>query len=276
MYGHGDVIRGQDASWTRGQGPWTLAEDGDRLYGRGTADNKGQHSINIAALAHGARRTRRQARLQRHLADRDRRGNRLARPGRVLRAAARAACRRRADRLRRAAAARRPADAVPGHARRGQLRPEPAIARRRAPLGQLGRAAAQPGHGAGLGHRQPGRRPWPHPRAGPAPAADSGQRARGAGRTAGRRRAGRPGHRPRLGRARPDADRARAGLERAGGAGHAHRQPGLPGQRHSRPCQGAPAVALRGRHRHRAGCDSMCRTICASTASPTSRSASRW
>jgi acetylornithine deacetylase/succinyl-diaminopimelate desuccinylase-like protein len=51
MYGHGDVIRGQDAAWTRGQGPWTLAEQGDRLYGRGTADNKGQHSINIAALA---------------------------------------------------------------------------------------------------------------------------------------------------------------------------------------------------------------------------------
>jgi len=51
MYGHGDVIRGQEASWTRGQGPWTLAEDGDRLYGRGTADNKGQHSINLAALA---------------------------------------------------------------------------------------------------------------------------------------------------------------------------------------------------------------------------------
>lgn len=51
MYGHGDVIRGQDASWKRGQGPWTLAADGDRLYGRGTADNKGQHSINIAALA---------------------------------------------------------------------------------------------------------------------------------------------------------------------------------------------------------------------------------
>jgi acetylornithine deacetylase/succinyl-diaminopimelate desuccinylase-like protein len=51
MYGHGDVIRGQDKSWTRGQGPWQLAADGDRLYGRGTADNKGQHSINIAALA---------------------------------------------------------------------------------------------------------------------------------------------------------------------------------------------------------------------------------
>jgi len=51
MYGHGDVIRGQEASWTRGAGPWVLQQDGDRLYGRGTADNKGQHSINIAALA---------------------------------------------------------------------------------------------------------------------------------------------------------------------------------------------------------------------------------
>ena len=51
MYGHGDVVRGQDAAWTRGAGPWTLAADGDRWYGRGTADNKGQHSINLAALA---------------------------------------------------------------------------------------------------------------------------------------------------------------------------------------------------------------------------------
>jgi acetylornithine deacetylase/succinyl-diaminopimelate desuccinylase-like protein len=51
MYGHGDVIRGQDTSWTRGQGPWLAVQDGERIYGRGTADNKGQHSINIAALA---------------------------------------------------------------------------------------------------------------------------------------------------------------------------------------------------------------------------------
>jgi acetylornithine deacetylase/succinyl-diaminopimelate desuccinylase-like protein len=50
MYGHGDVVRGQDAAWTRGQGPWTLSAEGERLYGRGTADNKGQHSINLAAL----------------------------------------------------------------------------------------------------------------------------------------------------------------------------------------------------------------------------------
>jgi acetylornithine deacetylase/succinyl-diaminopimelate desuccinylase-like protein len=51
IYGHGDVIRGQDKSWTRGAGPWVLAADGERLYGRGTADNKGQHSVAIAALA---------------------------------------------------------------------------------------------------------------------------------------------------------------------------------------------------------------------------------
>jgi acetylornithine deacetylase/succinyl-diaminopimelate desuccinylase-like protein len=50
-YGHGDVIRGQEASWRAGLDPWKLQRDGDRLYGRGTADNKGQHTINLAALA---------------------------------------------------------------------------------------------------------------------------------------------------------------------------------------------------------------------------------
>ncbi len=49
-YGHGDVIRGQDASWREGFGPWQLQQEGDRLYGRGTADNKGQHTINLAAV----------------------------------------------------------------------------------------------------------------------------------------------------------------------------------------------------------------------------------
>lgn len=50
-YGHGDVIRGLEGQWSDGRDPWTLTPDGDRLYGRGTADNKGQHSINLAALA---------------------------------------------------------------------------------------------------------------------------------------------------------------------------------------------------------------------------------
>lgn len=49
-YGHGDVILGQDEQWTKGEGPWITARDGERIYGRGTADNKVQHTINMAAL----------------------------------------------------------------------------------------------------------------------------------------------------------------------------------------------------------------------------------
>jgi acetylornithine deacetylase/succinyl-diaminopimelate desuccinylase-like protein len=49
-YGHGDVIRGLAEQWQDGLSPWRLTERGDRLYGRGTADNKGQHSINLGAL----------------------------------------------------------------------------------------------------------------------------------------------------------------------------------------------------------------------------------
>ena len=50
-YGHGDVIRGQEEQWREGLDPWVLKREGDRLYGRGSADNKGQHTINLAALA---------------------------------------------------------------------------------------------------------------------------------------------------------------------------------------------------------------------------------
>jgi acetylornithine deacetylase/succinyl-diaminopimelate desuccinylase-like protein len=49
-YGHGDVIRGLEDQWTKGKGPWVTAREGDRVYGRGTADNKGQHTLNMAAL----------------------------------------------------------------------------------------------------------------------------------------------------------------------------------------------------------------------------------
>ena len=50
MYGHGDVVLGYDAQWRSGLSPWSLTVEGDRWYGRGSADNKGQHSINIAAM----------------------------------------------------------------------------------------------------------------------------------------------------------------------------------------------------------------------------------
>lgn len=49
-YGHGDVIRGLEDQWQDGLSPWDTVQDGDRLYGRGTADNKGQHTINMNAM----------------------------------------------------------------------------------------------------------------------------------------------------------------------------------------------------------------------------------
>ena len=49
-YGHGDVVRGYDDQWRRGLNPWVLTREGDRWFGRGSADNKGQHTINLAAL----------------------------------------------------------------------------------------------------------------------------------------------------------------------------------------------------------------------------------
>lgn len=51
MYGHADVVLGHEGRWAADRSPWTLEQVGDRVYGRGTADNKGQHSVNIAALA---------------------------------------------------------------------------------------------------------------------------------------------------------------------------------------------------------------------------------
>jgi acetylornithine deacetylase/succinyl-diaminopimelate desuccinylase-like protein len=50
-YGHGDTVRGQNDAWRDGLEPWKVVLEGDRYYGRGTADNKGQHSINLGALA---------------------------------------------------------------------------------------------------------------------------------------------------------------------------------------------------------------------------------
>jgi acetylornithine deacetylase/succinyl-diaminopimelate desuccinylase-like protein len=49
-YGHADVVRGDDVHWHTGRSPWWVSVEDERWYGRGTADNKGQHSINLAAL----------------------------------------------------------------------------------------------------------------------------------------------------------------------------------------------------------------------------------
>jgi acetylornithine deacetylase/succinyl-diaminopimelate desuccinylase-like protein len=49
MYGHGDVVLGYDAQWKQASSPWVLESKGNRWYGRGCADNKGQHSVNLQA-----------------------------------------------------------------------------------------------------------------------------------------------------------------------------------------------------------------------------------
>lgn len=50
IYGHGDVVRGQVDQWRDGLSPFDVKVEDDRIYGRGTADNKGQHLINLMAL----------------------------------------------------------------------------------------------------------------------------------------------------------------------------------------------------------------------------------
>lgn len=50
IYAHGDVVNGQDSRWQEGLNPWVLSVDGERWYGRGSADNKGQHTVTLFGL----------------------------------------------------------------------------------------------------------------------------------------------------------------------------------------------------------------------------------
>ncbi|MDG4889936.1 MULTISPECIES: M20 family metallopeptidase [unclassified Mesorhizobium] len=50
IYGHGDVCAPDTRSWREGLDPYLLTVEGDRIYGRGSADNKAQHLINLKAL----------------------------------------------------------------------------------------------------------------------------------------------------------------------------------------------------------------------------------
>lgn len=49
-YGHGDVVPGYDEQWEEGLSPWSLTLRDGAWYGRGVADNKGQHLTNLTAL----------------------------------------------------------------------------------------------------------------------------------------------------------------------------------------------------------------------------------
>ena len=50
IYGHGDVIHAQYDGWQEGLHPFETTTRYGLIYGRGTADNKGQHLINLLAL----------------------------------------------------------------------------------------------------------------------------------------------------------------------------------------------------------------------------------
>ncbi len=50
IYGHGDVVRGMAERWRDGIDPWAVTLRGDRVYGRGVVDNKGQHLVALEAL----------------------------------------------------------------------------------------------------------------------------------------------------------------------------------------------------------------------------------
>jgi acetylornithine deacetylase/succinyl-diaminopimelate desuccinylase-like protein len=50
-YGHGDVVTAFPEEWSEGLDPWTVKVVGDKVYGRGTVDNKGQHLLAMTALA---------------------------------------------------------------------------------------------------------------------------------------------------------------------------------------------------------------------------------
>ena len=50
LYGHGDVVRAVPEEWSDGLDPYVMKIVGERVYGRGVVDNKGQHCLGITAL----------------------------------------------------------------------------------------------------------------------------------------------------------------------------------------------------------------------------------
>ena len=130
IYGHGDTVRGYPEQWRAGLDPWRVVVEGDRWYGRGTADNKGQHVLNIAALAQVM--AARAGRLGFNTKLLIEMGEEAGSPGlrEVLPRPGRGARGRRAHRLRRPASQRRTADAVSRLARRLHLRADRSICAR--------------------------------------------------------------------------------------------------------------------------------------------------
>ena len=182
-YGHGDVIRGQEEQWRQGLSPWKIVVEGDRMYGRGTADNKGQHTINIAALACVLEERGSLGFNSTILIET---GEETGSPGladfcKANKAALKADALIGSDGPQ---ARPSPADHLRRHARHLELQPQAHDARGRPSLGQLGRASVQSRHHPGACARHHHRPARPDQSAGMA-AQDAHQLgARGAGRRA--------------------------------------------------------------------------------------------
>ena len=249
FYCHGDVVAGMDARWRDGAdalGP----RCGRRPLLR--ARRGGQQGAALDPDRRARRRSRgaaREARLQRQIPGRDRRGNGVPRPWRDLRRRARGAGGGSADRLRRAAAFQRAPDDISGLARRVQFRTQALRARGRASFGQLGRTAGQSCDrdrqrdrlAGGCARADQDRR---------AEAAADSQFGQGrAGGYRGRRRPRGPHDRHGLGRARPDAGRARLRVEQPGDARFRRGRRRQARQCNSARSAGALPVALRRRVR---------------------------
>ena len=50
IYGHGDVVRGLQSEWRDGLEAFAVTIEGDKVYGRGVVDNKGQHTLAMSAM----------------------------------------------------------------------------------------------------------------------------------------------------------------------------------------------------------------------------------
>ena len=248
-YGHGDVIRGLDDGWEEGLSPWRLTERGDRWYGRGVVDNKGQHAINLGALAAVLKTRGRLGFNAKYLIEM---GEEMGSPG------LRALCTREKERFR--------ADVLigsdgprlsPGRptmflGTRGarHLRPVDRRPRGRPSFRQLGRAALRPGDPACARDRLD-RRPD-----GARSASPNGCRTRS--RTVSAARSPMPRSRAAEGGPTIDPDWGEPGLTAAekvfgwcsfDGPGLRGRQPEDAGQRRSATGLGALPAALRRRHR---------------------------
>ena len=270
-YGHGDVLGGMAGDWADDLEPFRLTARDGRLYGRGTVDNKGQHSINLAAIE---RVLEQRGRLGFNLKILLEMGEELGSPGLADIARAHQA-RLAADVLIASDGPRITADRPTiflGLSRLLELRSRLPPARRCPPLGQLGRPLGQPRHRAQPRAQLHHRRQGPHsdrrleagrahayrPRADPRPGPRAGAR--------------RSRHRPRLGRARSLAAGEGLCLEQLRDPGHDRRPPGATGERHPEARRARTASSATSRTSTQPTSCRRCAPISTPMATPRSRS----